>query len=247
MHKLKKDILQFTKLSKIPGLIHGFSTRQFGSMRPDYPSLEESLQKFSQSLGIDQDNIIKMHQTHSNNIRWVKPDQAGQRISETDGIFTKETDIFLSVMSADCVPILFYDRQKNYVGAVHAGWRGIYNEILKMAVKELRSNGSDPADLLIGIGPCIRSCCYNISEERAELFYKKFSSYTTGVKIRKKMIYLDLPEMAKQQLTSEGVPIENIEDCDICTFDNTDKFFSYRKEGKNFGEFIGIIGLSSEV
>jgi YfiH family protein len=241
---IKNDIVKFKIFSGIEDLMHGFSSRAFGSMRPDHPGSESSLTLFSDSLGISTHKVITMHQVHSNNIQWVKSYQVGQSMPETDGIFTNEKSLFLSVLSADCIPVLFYDRRKKYVGAVHAGWKGIYNEILAVAINQLETKGADPKDLLIAIGPCIRSCCYNINRERAVLFRNKFPAYTAGVESRNSTTYLNLPEIAKWQLYSEGIPFENIEDCNICTSDNTDRFFSFRKEGKNFGEFIGIIGMS---
>ncbi|MBU3978176.1 peptidoglycan editing factor PgeF [Patescibacteria group bacterium] len=237
----KNNIIRFKNLSKINDLIHGFSTREFGSMKPGDPDSNISLELFSKALKINPQQIIKMRQIHSNNIRWVTQKDRGFRINEVDGLLTREKDVYLSVLSADCIPVLIFDKQKKYAGAVHAGWKGIYNDTLKAAINQLISNGSNPVNVLIGIGPCIRSCCYNITitNERANLFNKKYIYERNG------SYFLDLPKIAKEQLLSVGIPKNNIEDCNICTSDNNDRFFSFRKEGERFGEFMGIIGRKS--
>lgn len=236
MQLVKNNIIQFSNLSQIPRLVHGFSTRTYGSMRPGDPDSEKSLTLFSKALEINPQHIVRMRQIHSNNVRWVTQKDRGFRIDEADCLLTQEKNVYISVLSADCLPVLIFDRQKKYAGAVHAGWKGVYNGILKAAISQLISTGCNPADILIGIGPCIHPCCYNISNERAGLFDKEYIHEREG------SYFLDLPKIAKKQLLSVGILKDNIEDCNICTYDSPDWLYSYRKEGEKFGEFIGIIG-----
>lgn len=247
-------IIQLKNFSEIKNLIHGFSTRDFGSMKPNDPEAIHSLEQFSLTLQIESRNIVKMKQTHSDNIAWVSDDHVRARsiallqFENVDGILTKEKNRFLSVLSADCMPVLFFDKKNKIAGAVHAGWRGIFNEILIEAVNNLIKRGSSPENILAGIGPCIRSCCYNIAKERAELFKNKYKGAkhhapTNFLEKRNGQLFLDLPAIATKQLMTTGIPEKNIEDCNICTYDNKDLLYSYRREGKNFGEFIGIIGI----
>lgn len=233
---LQNTILRFNNLSNIKGLIHGFSTRPFGSMKPDDPESQKSLEFFSKALEINPRHIVKMRQIHSNNVHWVTQKDRGFRINEADGLLTQEKNTYLSVLTADCIPIFIYDKQKNYIGTVHAGWKGIYNEIIKASITQLIFYGSNPMDILIAIGPCIRSCCYNITGQRTGLFDKKY------IYEKNSAYFLDLAKIAKAQLLSVGILSANIEDCNICTFDNNNKFFSFRKEGEECGRFIGIIG-----
>lgn len=233
----KNYIIQFNNLAKIHGLVHGFSTRYFGSMRPNDLSSNKSLELFSKEMEINPDHIVKMHQTHSSNIRWVTQKEKGLRIDDVDGLLTKEKNVYISVITADCIPVLMFDKHNGYSGITHAGWKGVHNGILKAAVNQLVSGGSNPADILVGIGPCIRSCCYNIRKDRADLFGKEYVYQRNGLD------YLDLAKIAKNQLLSVGILKENIEDCGICTFDNKDTLFSFRREGERFGEFMGIIGI----
>ncbi len=238
------NTIYLKSFQKIPGLVHGFSTRSFGSMGSDDPNANNGLNSFSKALGINPQNIIKMNQIHSKNVHWVNQQHKGQKISQTDGILTTEKDIYLSVITADCVPVLILDKRKKYLGVAHAGWRGIESEILKVAINELISKGSNPSDIMIGIGPCIRDCCYDIAEERADLLKNKFSNFTGFLKQREGKIFLNLPSLAKQQLLELKILPENIEDCEICTYDEVERLYSFRR-GDQSGRFAGIIGFKS--
>src|SRR5205814_1712150 len=111
-------------------------------------------------------------------------------------------EIFLGVITADCIPLLFYDPQKEYVAAVHAGWRGLFKEIIKEAVTGLIAKGSDPKDIVVGIGPCIRSCCYSIPKERADQFITKFSDWKEFIVEREGKLFFNLAGVANHQLLS---------------------------------------------
>lgn len=244
MNKSSENIIHLKSFSKIPNLIHGFSTRDFGSMGPANPNSDKSLDSFSKSLGINPEKIIKMNQTHSKNVNWVNQQQAGQKINQTDGILTAEKNLYLAVVTADCIPVLILDKTKKYLGAVHAGWRGIESEILKVAINELVLKGSNPGDIMIGIGPCIRSCCYNIDQQRSDLLKNKFVNFTNFLEQREGKIFLNLSSLAKQQLLELKILPENIEDCGICTFDEPEKLYSFRR-GDKTDRFIDIIGFKS--
>jgi YfiH family protein len=211
-------------------------------MRPSQPESQTNITDFLKTLSITPDKTVRMHQVHSNTVAWVDSKDAGNVKENTDGLLTQEKNLFLCVVTADCIPLLFFDKKKEYSGVAHAGWKGIYSEIIKMLTRQMKSLGSNPSDIIVGIGPCIRSCCYAISEERAEQFKKKFAPETGFLKQQDEKIFLDLPYLAKRQLDAAGIPEHNIEDTLLCTADDTKKCYSYRKEGSNFGEFMGIIG-----
>jgi polyphenol oxidase len=235
----KNGILYFETFSQFSEVVHGFSTREFGNMRA--MGMPESLEKFSTSLEIDPQNVVRMNQVHSSNVAWVTKAVA-LGIDDTDGILTSEKELFLSVITADCVPVLLYDPKKKHVGAVHAGWRGVYKEVVKKAVAEMIEKGSDPADILVGLGPCIRSCCYDIAQEHADMFASKFPEMNDCLAERDGKIFLNLPMLVQYQLQLEGIPVTNMEDAEICTFDSPEDLYSCRREGESFGEFVGMIG-----
>lgn len=235
----KSGVFYFEKFLQFPQLVHGFSTREFGNMRA--MGMPESLKEFSSFLKIDPQKIVRMNQVHSSTVTWVtQVPELG--VDDTDGMLTSAKELFLSVITADCVPVFFYDPKKNHVGAIHAGWRGVYKQIVKKAVAKLIEKGSDPSDILVGIGPCIRLCCYAIAQEHAEMFRSKFPEWQDVLLLREGKIFLNLPKLVQYQLQLEGIPVTNMEDAEICTFESKD-LYSYRREGEDFGEFIGVIGL----
>ncbi len=239
----RDDILYFDKFLAIPHLVHGFSTRAFGDMRPSHEGSKVLLDKFAEALQINPRKVVRMNQTHSANIAVVGKGDAGKVIADTDGILTGEKDLFLSVITADCIPLLFYDSARQVVGAVHAGWRGIYAEIIKQTVDELVKNGSKATDIVVGVGPSIRVCCYEVSEELVGKFAGKFPKWSDYVIKREGKFFLDLALLANYQLRSLGITDTNIEDAGICTKDSPDNLYSCRREGKEFGEFVGVIGI----
>jgi polyphenol oxidase len=240
---IKQDnVLRFENLIKFENVIHGFSTRFFGDMRPSHHLYPQSLKKYTEALGISEQRLVRMDQVHSNAVAWVTKDDCGKEINETDGLVSTDLDIFLGVITADCIPFLLYDPKIKLVGAVHAGWRGLFSEIIKVAVSQMISQGSKPEDILVGIGPSIRSCCYSVSEEFVENFREKFGDVERFIVRRDGKIFFNLQKVAKEQLSAVGILEHNIEDADYCTFTHDD-VYSCRREGKDFGEMMGIIGI----
>ncbi|HZE87039.1 MAG TPA: peptidoglycan editing factor PgeF [Methylomirabilota bacterium] len=240
--KKNNNIVTFENLSNFPSLIHGFSTRPFGSMRPSHLDSQDALKKFANALKINTQKIVRMHQVHSNVVHWVTVNNQDKIIDRTDGLLTKEQQIFLGVVTGDCIPLLFYDPSQHIVAAVHAGWRGLFSEIIKETVNSFVAKGSNASDILVGIGPCIRDCCYDIAQDHADKLLTKFPDWKAFITEREKKLFLNLPGVTIYQLRGLGVLQKNIEDADYCTFDHED-VYSYRREGKDFGEMMGIIGI----
>lgn len=174
-----------------------------------------NLEKLGILFNIGPQNIITMHQTHKNDI-----------------LITRLKNKFLVVIVADCVPILFYDPVKKIVAVCHAGWQGTLLRVAETTIKKFRS---DPKNITAVIGPHICSKCYDVPKERAI----KFKNY---IKIKDKY-YLDLGKENMEQLKSAGVT--KVEDLNICTSCQNKLLYSYRKEGKEHGEQVALIGMKS--
>lgn len=235
-------ILTFDNLSKYH-IIHGFSTHFLGSMHPrDSEGAQKARKKFAKELGINPEKIIRMGQVHSNTIHFVTEKDCGGVIDKTDGLITESLHVFLGVITADCIPLLFYDPKQKRVAVVHAGWRGLLSEIMKGAVSVMVTKGTDPKDLVVGIGPCIGVCHYDIAKEHAEKLLGKFPDWKPFIASRDDKLFLDLAGVARYQLQSIGILESNIEQANYCTFEQKD-LYSYRREGEDFGEMMGVIGL----
>ena len=194
-------------------------------------------------------NFIVANQTHSSNIEIIKSQESrGWRsqedvIKDCDALLTNKKGTMLTILTADCVPILLFDPKHGVIGAVHAGWRGTEQEILFKTVKKMQKEfGSNPQDIIAGVAPSIGRCCYEVGEEVAKHFFNDSNSYTQ----KEDKFMLDLPYINKMQLLKVGLTEENIEMSGICTACEVEDYFSYRKEQGCSGRFMSMIGLKRD-
>lgn len=208
-------------------------------------SLDENknLNKFLSLFGQNKENLIMMEQVHGNRIKLVNDKDKGKVLSGIDGMVCNQPGITLGVKVADCLPILFYDKEKKVIGVAHAGWKGTLKRISQSMVKKMKLLGAKPENILVGIGPYIGSCCYTISNERADKFKKEFGNLKGMVIVNSEGIHLDLKAPTVVQLVKRGVR-KNIDLALACTACQNSEFFSFRRNrGKDFGEILGVIGL----
>jgi len=197
-------ILTSEKLSGLPWLLHGFSTRPGGVSKEyggqqlnlgftpeDAPKdVERNRERFLRKLKA-QDAVgtswplVLLNQTHSAVIHRVYgvrgPEWARLRKNKVvesggDGLISNTAGVLLGVKIADCFPVILADRKRKAVGIFHAGWRGTVQRIVEKGVGEMRRQlGCNPEDLLAVIGPGIGGCCYEISEEVENAFDSQFA------------------------------------------------------------------------
>lgn len=202
--------------------------------------------EIAKALGLEESvHFIVAHQTHSDNITvignkecrgWHTMEDA---IADCDAMITDQKDVILTVLTADCVPVLLFDREKKVVAAVHAGWKGTKSNITGKTVKKMiETVGSDPKNIVAFIAPSIGRCCYEVGEDVAS----HFSDQETFEKVGEKYM-LDLPMVNQKQLLKAGLKMDNIELSDQCTSCEVDTYFSYRKEQGCSGRFMSMIGL----
>jgi YfiH family protein len=160
-----------------------------------------------------------------------------------DAVITNQKGILVGVQTADCVPILLYDRASGVAGAVHAGWRGTGTELLRKSIRAMMDRyHSSPAELLVAIGPSIRGCCYHVGYEVIEAM-KGTAGKGEYVVNRGGKYFLDLATANRYQALSIGVPPENIWMSDECTFCLPEKYYSYRFAKGPTGRQGGFIGI----
>lgn len=219
---------------------HGFTTRILGDMRKI--SLKRS---FLKKIGLGNAILQEMKQVHGDTIRNVYKNQNESTKPACDAlIYQKDGQrednsnvVVLSVRTADCVPILIADIKTKVCAVVHAGWRGTLRSIASKTLKRMKSKGSNSANIIAAIGPCIGSCCYVIPEERVQQFHIAYPHYQIG-----NTRHLDLTRINVLQILDEGVLQNNIDWSALCTSCRNDEFFSYRKDTKqSYGEIMGFI------
>ena len=255
----------FPKIDAAGGALNGFSTRlggvsegvfstmSFSTSLPDKrESVLENYNRFCSAIGGDFKNAVLSDQTHTANVRVVTKEDIGKGLfyerdyTDIDGLVTNEKDILLVTQYADCTPLAFYDPVKGVVAASHAGWRGTVALIAKNTIDVMVNEfGSNPKDILCGIGPNISVCCYEVDDpvinEVKKLSFLDFDRCVFPKENGKYM--LDLKEVNRQILVYCGVLPKNIDIADLCTCCSSDIFHSHRATKGKRGTLALMIGL----
>ncbi len=232
---------------------HAFLTRRGGTSLPPYDSLnlsdrngdqEESVSRNGQliagTFGFDLGRLIRLDQMHQDQILLLrKPTPLLPSVLEYDGLITDCAGLFLSILTADCLPIFVVDRKKKVIAAIHAGRQGTALHITAKALRKMKEVfGCQPPDLLIAIGPSIGSLCYEIDEK---VFRQEWVPFSTSTGTGKWSV--DLARINIDQMKKEGVQEKQISRIDLCTHCHSDLYFSYRKEGRT-GRQLSFIGMA---
>lgn len=184
-------------------------------------------------------NLISAQQVHGVKIDVVK-NVKGNFFSGCDGLITG-LNLCLSVRTADCLPLLFFDPTKKIIAAVHAGWRGLLGGIISITVRELGVVGCSPENLIAVIGPHIDVCCYEVDKSRVEKFSLKYK-FKNIYEMRSGRWYLNLSGIALGELRKNGLSDKNLDTINTCTFCDME-YSSYRRDKSNSGRQLSIICL----
>ena len=192
--------------------------------------------------------FVVANQTHSANITIIsEPQEIGwnsveDAIENCDALITDQKNIMLTILTADCVPILLFDPITNVIAVVHAGWKGTQQEIVLKTVQKMQKEfNANPKNIVAGIAPSIGECCYEVDWNVAQHFDNIKNAYTQ----KEDKYQLDLPHINHHQLLKAGLQSEHIELSNICTACNVQNYFSYRKEQGCSGRFMSMIGLAN--
>lgn len=197
-------------------------------------------------LEIRPEAIISLKQIHSNRAVAHAKAETAFPLQEGDALISNTPGIILTIRTADCVPILFYDPREGVIAAVHAGWRGIESGIIEETLSRFASDyGSRPADVLAAIGPAICQRCFEIGPEVAEKFTATFGDRAPLARGKGDRFHLDLGACCRLALADSGVPDHQIESLDLCTACRPDLFYSYRRDGAGTGRLVAFIGIRS--
>lgn len=226
---------------------HPFNTLNLGVNTKDaIENIEGNYSIICNEIGIDKDKLVLCNQVHKDNILVLTEENSYPFTAiEIDAIITNVPNIPLVTSYADCVPIFMLDPIKKAIGLSHAGWRGTVKKIGKKTIDLMVKNyNSNPEDILIGIGPSIGQCCYEVDESTISMFKNSFYSIDSFVlKQKNNKFLLNLWEANKVTLIEAGIKDKNISLSGICTSCNNNIFFSYRGDNGNTGRMAAIIQL----
>lgn len=211
------------------GVFHGFGTKAAPPFPDDVANPAES-------------QIPRTFQNHGADIHFL--DAVDTRRTYTgDAYFTARFGIVCYVRTADCLPLLIYDRGKKIVGAIHAGWRGAAAHIVKRALSELVKRGGRAPDIIAAIGPHIRQNCYRVGGDVEDAFRK--NDWASGDLFERVdgNLYLSLTKAAVTELKGCGIPAGNIDIINHCTYCESGEFHSYRRDHDENGRQHNFIYL----
>lgn len=242
-------------------LAQGFTTRHEGVSRHPYNSLnlgtttldavhnvQGNRSLLARAFGSRPERLVTVSQVHGTDLLVIdqqNDDFAHFQKLECDGIVTNQPGVMIGVTVADCVPVLLLDPEKRAAAALHAGWKGTANGIVRRGVAALVEQfGSRPGDILAAVGPSIGPCCYEVDGPVMEAFRKGGHGWdlfarATGADSWR----LDLSAANRQQLLAAGIRDENIELSGRCVSCEPDLFFSYRRDKGDTGRQMGFIML----
>lgn len=236
-------MMMFEIFKRYTNLVAVMSTIKDGDLREEGATAATKVRRdaYLRKQGIEPRFLIAADLVHENKVAIVSAADGGTVIRKTDSLVTRDQDIFLSVMAADCLPVFFYDPKKEIVGIAHAGWRGLTKGVLPNMIETMkREFESLASDILVGIGPGVGECHYDVKEEVAG----QFADFSSAVLHREGKIFLDLKKIASLQLQHTGVREKNIEIHTSCTYCKGETYFSYRRDRpEKVQAMMAIIGI----
>lgn len=249
--------LEILTSAALEGVRHGFMTRKGGASSGVFSGLNcghgssdqteavtVNRARVAEAFEVEPTQLVGVYQTHSPDVVTVTgPLEAP---IEADALVTKTPGVLLSVLTADCQPVLFADREAGVIGAAHAGWRGALEGVLENTLDAMEALGARRSAISAVVGPCISQCSYEVGWDFMDQFtmenpeYARF--FTQGP--TDKPIF-DLPSFGLYRLREAGVG--RAEWIGHCTYNEPERFYSYRRSTHageaDYGRLISVIRL----
>ena len=246
------------KLSNFTNINHCFFSKKGGVSKGIYDSLncgfgssdskinvKDNLSLVSEKMGINKNNLFLMNQTHSSKVVVIDESNINIQRVDADALITKIKNIAISVLTADCVPVLIYEKKNNIVACVHAGWKGAISGIIENTLNQIIKMNKNN-NIYVAIGPCIGLKNYEIDKKFYNKFIRKdrmneiFFSSTKNDKF-----LFDLRKYINFKISKFDV--NNVENIELDTYEENEKFFSFRRSRKlgekDYGRCISTIGI----
>lgn len=243
------------------------TTRQFGEANSEFAGIslnvqgvekgisQRNLALLCKKLDVESDRFILPNQTHGNCVKIIADDYFSLTsnakntfCNNCDGLVTNLKNVCIGVLTADCLPVVFYDPGKKVVAIAHAGWRGAASKIVTNVVEIMIKNyGSNPENMIVAIGPSITGKNYEVSPDFSDNFQGVLPTEIRAKAISKKgnKQYFDLHFVTQYLLVESGVKKENVYESGSCTY-SSNHFFSFRKMPSQKGSMITCIGLKDK-
>lgn len=245
--KTKPDIIIPSIFHDSGNIIAGMSTRLGKDVKAPYhnnlsfyagdepQNVKLNRDNFFTSLGIARNRLAIPQQVHSAHIR-IANDPGFYR--DTDALITNQKNLFLSISTADCFPVMLYDKKNEVIANVHSGWRGTQKEIVKKTIEMMQKEfNSLQNDILVWIGPGISSEHFEVGKEVTEMFDEDYVTEKEG------KFYIDLQSVILKQLEDSGRLSNQIETAGFCTYTESDYLHSYRRDKNLSGRMFSVIGM----
>jgi len=254
-------LLYFDNLSSEKSLVHfsttinggvsegNYSTFNLGLYSGDKPEyVSENRKRLADKLQLSVNDVYTPLQTHEDKICIIDKEFLSKTEEEKlsslngiDAVITNEKNIAIGVSTADCVPLLIYDPHLHVLAAIHAGWRGTVAGIAEKVIRKMtKQYNSFPSTLLAAIGPAISQKYFEVGDEVAASF-SDTGFLLDDISYRNNdsgKIHIDLKLANKIMMVNAGIPHENIEVSDLCTYSNPNLFFSARRQTTHSGRMV---------
>ncbi|NVK36032.1 MAG: peptidoglycan editing factor PgeF [Rhodobacteraceae bacterium] len=253
-----------SKSLELPGIFHGFFTREGGVSTGIYKSLNtglgsaddkdkvlENRRRIAAKAGVDPDFLLSPHQVHSPDVRTVSAPWQADDDRKADALVTNDPNVAIGVLSADCGPVLFADPGAKVIGAAHSGWKGAVTGVLDNTILEMEKLGASRDNIIAVLGPTISIDAYEVGPEFKLRFTDQNSDNSKFFIASNKPehFYFDLPKFILSTLKKAGVG--RSEWTGHCTYHNEDTFFSYRRtthrQEEDYGRQMSVIRLNGMI
>ena len=207
----------------------------------------KNLKIVSNKIKAKSKKIVLLNQVHSNKFCYIsKSSKFNNNKFEGDALITNQRNLPIAVLTADCAPILIHDKDKEMIAVIHAGWKGVYKDIIKKVVQFMIKKGCSSKNITAAIGPCISVNNYEVKEDFKKKFIKKDKKNIIFFKNTMNKNYFNLNKYIHFQLKS--LKINSIDIINKDTFNAKNNFFSARRSinrnENDYGRNISIIMIN---
>jgi YfiH family protein len=253
-------LIQAPSLTALPGIRHGFFTREGGVSQGLYASLNaglgsrdapenvhENRARMAAALGVAREHLVTAYQVHSPDVvvaetAWTRADAP-----RADAVVTRTPGLAVGVTTADCGPVLFADAEAGIVGATHAGWQGALTGVVEATLAAMERLGAARSRIAAALGPMIRQPNYEVGPELVARFTEAAADNARFFQPspRPGHALFDLAGLIVARLRGAG--IERLEDIGSCTYADPSRFYSYRRathrREPDYGRHVSAIAI----